>query len=86
MDTSLSGGGGIILYILTFDKITYFLITETSRKITTKLGFNTMTAIPKKITVTCREDRNLHSRGTMVINVMGTRTTYTHKLNKNFFP
>ena len=75
-----------ILYILTFNKIRYFLITETSCKITTKFSFNILTGISMKITVTCTEDRDLHSWGMLGINIMGTRTTYTFKLKKNLFP
>jgi hypothetical protein len=39
-----------------------------------------------KITVTSTEDKNLHSRGVVGINVMGARTAYTFELKKAFFP
>jgi len=39
-----------------------------------------------KITVTCTEDRNFHSRGMVGINIMCTRTTYNFKLKKNLSP
>jgi hypothetical protein len=57
----------------------------TSCKITTKFSFNILTGISMKITVTCTEDRALHSRGMLGINITDTRTTYTFKLKKNLF-